>query len=213
MAVMPQFPLGSVLFPSMVLPLHVFEPRYRALAHDLVREGGRFSEGDGAGEFGVVLIERGHEVGGDDQRTLVGTVATVAQHEEYDDGRWALITVGTRRIRISDWYPDAPYPLAEVEDWPDEPAGPNAEQRLSDVKSVFARTWALATEAGHDVGPLPELSDDPSVGSMQLATVAPIGVLDQQHLLEQTGPDTRLDRIEHHLREACEMFELEIRAD
>ena len=62
------FPLGSVLLPSMVLPLHVFEPRYRALVRDVL---------DGDGEFGVCLISRGHEVGGDDVRTDVGTVARV----------------------------------------------------------------------------------------------------------------------------------------
>ena len=65
---MPMFPLGSVLFPSLALPLHVFEPRYRAMTRHLLSEGVE-------PEFGVVLIERGSEVGGEDVRRDVGTVA------------------------------------------------------------------------------------------------------------------------------------------
>ena len=95
------FPLGSVLFPSIFLPLHVFEPRYRALARHCL---------DGDQEFGVVLIERGSEVGGDDVRTSVGTVARILEAAELEDGRWVLGTVGTRRIRVRGWLPDDPYP-------------------------------------------------------------------------------------------------------
>ncbi|MEL6986015.1 MAG: LON peptidase substrate-binding domain-containing protein, partial [Actinomycetota bacterium] len=80
---MPQFPLRSVLFPSMVLPLHVFEPRYRTMVHDLL-------EGDG--RFGVVMIDRGSDTGGQDQRSSFGTVARIVESEEYPDGRWGLIT-------------------------------------------------------------------------------------------------------------------------
>ena len=91
------FPLGSVLFPSLVLPLHVFEPRYRALITDVLA---------GDAEFGVCLIERGSEVGGDDVRLGVGTVAHVQEAAELPDGRWALIAVGTRRIVVDEWLPD-----------------------------------------------------------------------------------------------------------
>ena len=89
--VTPMFPLGSVLVPGMVLPLHVFEARYRALVRDCVA---------GDGEFGVVLIERGSEVGGGDVRTDVGTVARIVQADEMPDGRFALGAVGVRRVRV-----------------------------------------------------------------------------------------------------------------
>src|SRR6476646_946546 len=112
MAIMPMFPLGSVLLPGGVLPLHVFEPRYRALVQDCLASAEH--------EFGVVLIERGFEVGGGDFRCLVGTVARMVQVAELDDGRYALVTIGTRRIRVNGWLPDDPYPKADVEDWPDE---------------------------------------------------------------------------------------------
>src|SRR5581483_10007082 len=98
--VLPMFPLGTVLFPYLVLPLHVFEPRYRAMTRACL---------DGGGEFGTVLIERGHEVGGGDTRFAVGTVARIVEAAEFDYGRWALVTVGTRRITVEEWLPDDPY--------------------------------------------------------------------------------------------------------
>ena len=88
---MPMFPLGTVLFPHALLPLHVFEPRYRLMTERVLR---------GDGEFGVVLIERGSEVGGGDTRFDVGTVARVVRAQELPDGGYALATVGIRRIRV-----------------------------------------------------------------------------------------------------------------
>ena len=70
---MPMFPLGTVLFPYAVLPLHVFEPRYRVMTRRCL---------DGDREFGVVLIERGSEVGGGDVRFGVGTIARIVQVAE-----------------------------------------------------------------------------------------------------------------------------------
>jgi uncharacterized protein len=108
---LPMFPLGSVLLPGMLLPLHVFEPRYRALVDHVLQ---------GDGRFGVVLIERGHEVGGGDQRSDVGTVAEVVRTEVLPDGRWALLVAGRERIRVDRWLDDDPYPRAEVHAWPDQ---------------------------------------------------------------------------------------------
>ena len=95
------FPLGMVLLPTMVVPIHVFEPRYRQMTKDCL---------DGEREFGVVLIERGSEVGGGDIRTDTGTLARIADAQELPDGRWGLVAVGTRRIRVSRWLEDDPYP-------------------------------------------------------------------------------------------------------
>src|SRR3546814_19261198 len=112
---LPMFPLGSAVVPGAGLPLHVFEDRYRALMKDCMA---------GDREFGVVLIERGSEVGGGDVRADVGTVARIAEASELPDGRWALIAVGDRRIRVTSWLPDDPYPRAAVEPWPDPAPGP-----------------------------------------------------------------------------------------
>jgi len=99
-AVTPMFPLGTVLVPGMVLPLHVFEPRYRQMVDDCMAADRT---------FGVVLIERGSEVGGGDVRTDIGTRAGIVRAEQQPDGRWGLIAVGLRRIRVDRWLPDAPY--------------------------------------------------------------------------------------------------------
>src|SRR5438128_11540018 len=114
---MPMFPLGTVLFPHALLPLHVFEPRYRLMTERVLR---------GDREFGVVLIERGSEVGGGDVRFGTGTVARIVEAAELPDGRWVLVTIGTRRIRVLDWLAEEPYPRAEVSEIAETPAGPGA---------------------------------------------------------------------------------------
>src|SRR5918995_785794 len=114
MAVLPMFPLGAVLLPGEVLPLQVFEPRYRALVHDC------FAAPDGP-RFGVVLIARGHEVGGGDERHDVGAVARIVRHELAPDGRSALLCAGEERVGVREWLPDDPYPRADVELVEDEP--------------------------------------------------------------------------------------------
>jgi Lon protease-like protein len=179
------FPLGSVLLPTMVLPLHVFEPRYR----ELVR---RCLAGDG--RFGVTLIERGSEVGGGDIRAMAGTVAEIVRAQERPDGRWAVVAVGTERVRVHQWLPDDPHPRALVEDWPDEPSEDDDElaERYRAVVRDLRRVLALAVELGAEADPMVELSRDPTEGSYQLAVVAPLGALDRQRLLTCPGPDARL---------------------
>jgi Lon protease-like protein len=189
------FPLGTVLFPSLVLPLHVFEPRYRALVDDCEA---------GDGEFGVVLIERGSEVGGGDVRTTVGTVAQILQIERFPDGRSALAAVGTRRIRVTQWLADDPYPRAEVEDWPD-PA--TATPPLDEVETLFRRSLALAAELGEAGAPLDvELADDPVVATFQIAALAPIGPADRQALLATEAADERTERLLTLLTDGMELL-------
>src|SRR4051812_40380762 len=128
------FPLATVLLPGAFLPLHVFAPRYQELVRDCLA---------GDQEFGGALLERGSEVGGGDTRTVVGTVARIVEASELGEGRWALATVGTRRIRVTEWLADDPYPVAEVEDWlepeaPDELAAAVADCLVS-LRRVLAR--------------------------------------------------------------------------
>src|ERR1700678_2464646 len=100
-------PLSAVLYPHAEIPLHVFEPRYRVLMRDCLA---------GDSRFGVVLIERGAEVGGGDQRMAVGTRAVITKAAALSDGRWLLMARGDTRIRVGEWLADDPYPLAMVED-------------------------------------------------------------------------------------------------
>jgi Lon protease-like protein len=199
---MPMFPLGTVLVPSAGLPLHVFEPRYRALVHDCLA---------GDQEFGVVLIERGSEVGGEDVRTDVGTVARIVQAQELPDGRWALAAVGVRRLRVARWLPDDPYPIAEVADWPDpEPSRDHADA-LAECLGRLRRALGLSAEAGDGVAPATiELSDDPVLAGYQAMAVAPLGPLDRQRLLAAESPDARISQLADLLRGAIEVLELRL---
>jgi Lon protease-like protein len=175
MTEMPMFPLGSVLFPNMPLPLRVFEERYLVmLAHILEDE---------PAEFGVVLIERGQEVGGGEQRFRYGTIARITQIEAAD-GFVALIAQGDRRIEVTEWMPEDPYPQASVrilDDlvW-DETLVPLRDRAEKTVRRILAQ----ASEFGDQPWSANvELSDDPMISSWQLAGIAPIGPLDQVSLL------------------------------
>jgi Lon protease-like protein len=181
---LPMFPLQTVLFPGVALPLHVFEPRYRALTRHCL---------DGDSRFGVVLIERGSEVGGGDVRMSVGTSARIVEAAELPDGRWVLMVVGVERIEVSRWLPDDPYPQAEVTVLADASAGPEADDERAVVERLLRRALALKAELGEPAAAATvELDPDPTVASYQAAALAPLGALDCQRLLEQDGPDQRL---------------------
>ena len=187
MAIMGMFPLGTVLLPGAYLPLQVFEPRYIELVRSCL-------EGDQ--EFGVVLIERGHEVGGGDTRTRVGTVARILEVAELGDGRWALGTIGTRRIQVAEWLPDDPYPRAEVVDWPEPDPAADLADRLAAAVWRLQRVLALRVELGDVAADATiELADDPVLASYQAVMVSPLGPADQQALLAAAGADERVDRL------------------
>lgn len=188
------FPLGTVLVPGALLPLHVFEPRYRQLVADCMA---------GSPEFGVVLIERGREVGGGDSRFGVGCVARILELGELSDGHFALATVGARRIRVIEWMADDPYPMAEVEDWSDPPPGPDDADRRAVLAGELRRVLALAVEVGEQV-PSPitvDLADDVAIASYQLAALTPVGPLDRLALLSAPSVTERLDMVATMLAE------------
>jgi len=204
MAMLAMFPLGSVLFPGAVLPLHVFEPRYRQLVQDCLADSDH--------EFGVVLIERGFEVGGGDVRSMIGTVARMMQVAQLDDGRYAMVTVGTRRIRVNAWVPDDPYPLADVDDFPDdEPDASGLPERLAEVFARVRRLNALALELGDGrADTVAEISDDPLLASYHLSALAPLGPADQQRLLAASGPMQRLELLDAALDDVEALFQFRL---
>lgn len=196
------FPLGSVLFPSIVLPLHVFEPRYRALMRDVL---------DGEREFGVCLIERGSEVGGDDARLGVGTVAQVQDASELPDGRWAVVTVGTRRIRVEEWLVDDPYPRALVADHPDPAPGTAELSLLEPVTTAVRQALAKVAELGESATPATiELTDDPVLRSHQIAALAPVSTLDKYALLAAPTVGVRLASLHDLLADANTVLDLRL---
>jgi Lon protease-like protein len=185
------FPLGTVLLPGVVLPLHVFEPRYQQLVRDCLDATQH--------EFGVVLIDRGSEVGGGDTRADVGVVAAMLQVAALDAGRFAVVAVGIRRIRVTTWLQDDPYPRAEIEEWPDGEADVSTD-RLEAAAARARRCAGLAVEMG-DRSSVPEgeLTGDPSADSFLLAAISPFGPADQYAALCASDPLTRLGLIDRLL--------------
>lgn len=178
------FPLGVVLFPGAVLPLQVFEPRYRRLVADLPDHDDR---------FGVVLIRRGHEVGGGEERYDVGTVAEVVDREEIRAGLFLLTAVGRERIKVTHWLDDDPYPRAVVEQLP--PAGSASDLAEAVAVAANARKQLIGTliemgAGGQDLAV--DLPDDPASAGWMLCNVSPLGPYDRQHLLEIDDPVGRL---------------------
>jgi len=175
------FPLSTVLFPHLLLPLHVFEERYRRMVRDLLE----LPEQDR--RFGVVAIREGREVGTHGVRSLhpVGCVARLRRVEPYDDGRFDLVSSGTQRFRLRAVDDGLPYLRAEVEPLP-EPPGDVPEALAPGVRTLFA----AYREA---LGGSPDTSDsdlpaDPERLSYAVAAAAVLDLREKQRLLE--APDT-----------------------
>lgn len=210
----PMFPLGTVLVPGMLLPLQVFEPRYRQMLDDCLA-------GDRC--FGVVLIERGSEVGGGDVRTNVGTLARIVGAEELFEGRWALVALGVGRIRVERWLPDDPYPCAETSEWPDEPhdvpagddpapaGGTTSSSTPGAVLAQLRRAAALSRELRLPAAPLDlELVDDPVAASYQAVVAAPLGQADRQRLLAAPTLTERWTLLNALLTDQIELLEAQL---
>ncbi len=199
---LPMFPLGIVLLPSAFLPLHLFEDRYRQMIVDLLA---------GDREFGVVLIRRGSEVGGGDERCDVGTRARVMETRQAPDGRWSVAAVGLQRIRVRTWLPDDPYPLAEVTPMPDAPGSPVDKGAYLDLVRGVRRLLAALSELGEPVAEVTfDVADDPGLGTMQLAALAPIAVYDRQRLLACERAVERLALLGHLVDEAQVVADLRL---
>lgn len=178
------FPLGSVLTPRSPLPLHIFEPRFQQLLNDSLEDDR---------SFGVVLISRGSEVGGGEIRTDVGTLATIDEHNRFDDGRAAVIAQGVSRIEVVEWLPDDPYPRAMVIDRPSSLPQPDDDLRLRTAQQSLQNLLEVAKRLQRvDEIPTLEWSDDVEDAAWELAAVSPISVLDRQRVL---GADAVSDRL------------------
>lgn len=175
MPVVPMFPLGSVLLPAMPLPLRIFEPRYLKLLGDLLEST--------EPEFGVVLIERGPEVGGGEKRMDLGTIAKVTNIGTTEQF-YGLESVGSKRFRVNAWLPDDPYPIADIDFLPDLVWEDSLMPSRVHLETKVRQLLAFASEFGDlQYGSDVELSEDPMEAIWQLAGVLPVGQLDQMDLL------------------------------
>lgn len=173
------FPLGSVLFPFTPLVLRVFEPRYLTMI-------GRLLEVEDPA-FGVVLIERGHEAGGGDQRSSVGTMARILQIEAGAADLF-VVAVGGERITVDRWGEEDPHPTADVSTMPALVWDDALEPLHREARRIVHRVATLAStlEEGR-WDPDSELSDDPVESAWQLAALAPLSEYDRFRLLESTS--------------------------
>ncbi|MEU1589473.1 LON peptidase substrate-binding domain-containing protein [Micromonospora sp. NPDC005710] len=196
---LPVFPLATVLFPGLVLPLHIFEERYRALVRHLVG----LPEG-APREFGVVAIQSGWEVapaGPGDRATPgagkvtlheVGCTAELRQVTELADGGFDIVTVGRRRFRIAEVDDSTePYLTADVE-WLPDPGGTDevADLLAARVIAVFRQYLGLIRSDPEEISE--QLPEDPTVLSHLVAATAALTVDDRQRLLAIDDTASRL---------------------
>jgi len=185
MTELPMFPLGTVLFPYMPLPLRVFEERYLVMLSRILQQE--------PSEFGVALIERGQESGGGGATFDIGTVAQITELEAAPDFI-AMMTQGERRFEIVQWLADEPHPRADVRylaelEWADD-----LQPLFERAEKIVRRVLARASEFGASQwAATVELDDDPAAACWQLAAIAPLEQLDQLQLLRATSMRQLLD--------------------
>ena len=185
---LPLFPLGTVLYPGLLLPLHIFEDRYRQLVRDLL-------DGPEPRRFGVIAIRKGRETGvaGISSLHEIGCTATLRRVAEHDDGRFDLVTVGSQRFRLLELDDSRPYLQGEVdllaEDAGDEAAAGVAAEA---VRRGFRGYLDALTARGATQVSVPDLPADPVQLSYLVAASVIIDLGDQQALLAEPDAAARL---------------------
>ena len=189
---LPLFLLGSVLFPGMLLPLHIFEPRYRLMLQ-------RSLQADAP--FGIVLIKSGVEVGGSAEPHHVGTTARVVGTTPLPGGRSFIIARGERRFEIDRVDAERePYLVGEVRYLEEDPghdvdAGSLADRAADAYGQYLTGLLATSTDA-HAELPLGELREGtPADVSYRIAGGLGIDALERQRLLETEHPSARLESV------------------
>ena len=185
---LPLFPLGTVLFPGLLLPLHIFEDRYRQLVRDLTDQ-------PEPRQFGVIAIRHGRETGVDGIQALheIGCTATLRQVKPLEDGRYDVVTVGNQRFRLAGLDDSKPYLQGQVdllaEETGDEAA---AAQGVRVVRDGFRAYLSALAERGVTQISAPELPEDPVTLSYLVAASMIIDLGDRQALLAEPDAVHRL---------------------
>ncbi len=181
---LPLFPLGAVLYPGMLLPLHIFEERYRQLVRDLL-------DGPEPRRFGVIAIRKGRETGIDGVQSLyeIGCTAALRRVDRHEDGRYEIVAVGAERFRLLGLDQSRPYLQGEVEMLAEEPAdaaaaGPAAQV----VEAAFREYLDALTEWGGATVRLEDLPGEPVLLSFIVAAAMVVDLPERQALLAE--PDT-----------------------
>ena len=193
---MPMFPLNTVVFPGMTVPLHVFEERYRALVDHLLEV-----PDPGQRLFGTVAIREGYEVGDHGTQSIyrVGCTLQLTEVETRPDGSFDVVAVGRDRLLLERMEPGGDYPqgLASVVV---EPRVRVDEQVLDRARATFTAYRAAMAQLQGDPfsGTLPR---DPDYLAWTLSAIAPLPMAERQSLLEAPDSQERLELVTHLLRE------------
>jgi hypothetical protein len=172
----------------MLLPLHIFEERYRQLIRDLL-------DGPEPRRFGVIAIRKGRETGIDGVQSLheIGCTAVLRRVDQHEDGRYDIVTVGTDRFRLLGLDETQPYLRGEVEILAEEPADPAAAVPAARMVQVAFREYLDAlTEWGGATVRLEDLPDEPVLLSFIVAAAMVIDLPERQALLAEPDPARRL---------------------
>ncbi len=185
---LPLFPLGSVLYPGLLLPLHIFEDRYRQLVRDLLDE-------PEPRRLGVIAIREGSETGADNVSALyqIGCTATVRRVSERDDGRFDLVTIGAERFRLTELDHSKPYLQGEVDLLPEETGDAAAAGRAAaSVQRAFRTYIDALTRRGVTQVSVPDLPSEPISLSYLVAASIIADLQDRQVLLAEPDALRRL---------------------
>jgi Lon protease-like protein len=174
---LPLFPLNTVLFPGMILPLHIFEERYKLMIERCVEE---------ERPFGVLLIREGKEVGGTAVPYTVGTTTLIASVTRVDGGRMNIITVGLERFRLRTLRSEQPYLVGDAEPWP--LTGGNTElahAQVGPVRALLRQYLSLLAQAqGHRIE-IDDVPTDPRTLALLVAITLQLPMSEKQGLLAQ----------------------------
>jgi len=185
---MPLFPLGTVLYPGLLLPLHIFEERYRRLVRDLL-------DGPEPQEFGVIVIRKGRETGVEGVSALyeIGCTAALRQVARHGDGRFDVVVAGTQRFRLLGLDQSRPYLQGEIELLTEETGDEAAAALTARAVQRAFRDYldALATQGAARVD-VPDLPDEPVLLSYLVAASMIVDLSDRQVLLAEPDAAGRL---------------------
>ena len=183
---MPLFPLNVVLFPGMMLPLHIFEPRYREMVNRCIDE---------EIPFGVVLIQDGHEVGGAAQPHSVGTAARIKKVARAADGTMNITAVGMQRFRILELDHSRSYLSAKVAQFPLLNGSTKAAtDMVHHVRPKIYEYVSLLSKASQTELKLDRLPEDPTTLAFLVAIALQVDNNDKQQLLAMPGVPEMLAR-------------------
>jgi Lon protease-like protein len=194
---LPLFPLPVVLFPGALMPLHIFEERYKLMIKTCL-------EGDKL--FGITYhTERNSWPPSLDH---IGAVAQIMAVIPLEDGRMNILTIGVIRYRASKYTALEPYLHAEVELFQDEPQESDLTALVNEVKQLYDRISVAMKEISEEQPALGDLPESPEEFSFAIASRLQLSSEKKQQLLEIPSTTMRLNRLRHYITSLVDQYEL-----